>query len=82
MWWGRYTCVGEQGTKERGAYRSGGAKSRRKVLGTCRLCLKIGPMVTGMVMRSQHPRSVKGAVERRPSPPKTFRSPGGGGTWS
>ena len=44
---------GEQGTKERGARRSGGAKSRRTVLGTCRLRMKIGPVVTGMVMRSQ-----------------------------
>ena len=43
----------QTGTKERGARRSGGAKLRRTVLGTCCLRLKIGPVVTGMVMRSQ-----------------------------
>ena len=43
----------EQGTKERGARRSDGAKLRRTVLGTRRLRLKIGPVVTGMVMGSQ-----------------------------
>ena len=45
----------QTGTKERGARRSGGAKLRRTVLGICRLRLKIGPVVTGIVMRSQHP---------------------------
>ena len=44
----------QRGTKERGARRSGGAKLRRTVLETCCLRLKIGPVVTGMVMRSQH----------------------------
>ena len=46
--------MGEQGTKECGARRSGGAKLRCTVLGTCCLRLKIAPVVTGMVERSQH----------------------------
>ena len=48
--WGRDI---QRGTKEHGSRRSGGTKLRRTVLGTCRLRLEIGPVVTGMVMRSQ-----------------------------
>ena len=66
----------ERGTKGGGERRSGGTKSRHTVLGTCRLRHKIGPVVTGMVMRLQHPHSIKGAVGRRPSPPGNFQSPG------
>ena len=56
-WGGRYTDRHE-GAKERGVRRSGGAKLRHTVLGICHLRPKIGAVVTGMVMRLQHPGSM------------------------